>query len=540
MTSVLYTISKYLIIVLFAYFVYASFGVVRDLPVEALKKKLNTQRVLMILIHFLAFLSIAVKIFQGKTEDATLLSLFAFYLGQLLYIVLAVCVLPKVIPLSRGMNNCMLMFICIGLIMQTRLGFSSAVRQFFMIVGGTILYIAFSVIIKRVKFARDLKWVYCIAGVALLVLVLILSTASMGAKTYLDLGFITFQPLEFVKILFVLFVASFFYKDKSYKTVVITAVFAAAHVLILVACNDLGGALILAVLYVIMVYVAKKDWKILAIGFLGFVFAALIAYKLFSHVQVRVEAWLDPFSDIAGNGYQIAQSLFAIGTGGWFGLGIYSGSPKSIPEVTNDMIFSAICEELGVFFGIMLILLWLCFILMIVRVSLRVSNIFYKLVCFGCAVAFGVQIFLNIGGAVKFIPLTGVNLPFISSGGSSMFASMIMIGMVQALYVISEIDVELEKEAAMRAQAPSPARGRRGRKEQKVRQVKETDEGGLYEETGQIYEDVDLKGYDDLAFEETDYEARIADKVRKIESDDLSGRKTDRTEKVKRIDPEDL
>ena len=539
MASVLYTISKYLIIVLFAYFVYVSFGVVRDLPVEKAKRKFNSQRTLMISIHFLAFLSIAVKIFQGKATDATLLQLLLFYLGQLIYILITACILPKVIPLSRGMNNCMLMFICIGLIMQTRLGFSSAVRQFFMIVAGTLLYIAFSVIIKKVDFARNLKWVYCIAGVALLILVLILSTASKGAKTYLDLGFITFQPLEFVKILFVLFVAAFFYKDKSYKTVIITAAFAAAHVLILVACNDLGGALILAVIYVIMVYVAKKDWKILAIGFLGFICAALLAYKLFSHVQVRVEAWLDPFSDITGNGYQIAQSLFAIGTGGWFGLGIYSGSPKLIPEVSNDMIFSAICEELGVFFGIMLILLWMCFILMTVRVSLRVSNIFYKLVCFGCGMVFGVQIFLNIGGAVGFIPLTGVNLPFISSGGSSMFASMIMTGMVQALYVISEIDVEIEKEAAMQA-SMGRDEGRKERRKQKVRQVSAEDAPYLYEETKGTDEEDLLYGYDDIALNDTDYEARIAHKVRQIESDDIYTEDTDRTKKVRRIDPEDL
>lgn len=539
MTSVLYTISKYLIIVLFAYFVYVSFGAQRDFSSENAKKKFNSQRTLMIFIHFLAFLSIAVKIFQGKATDATLIQLSAFYFGQLIYIVIIACILPRIIPLSRGMNNCMLMFICIGLIMQTRLGFSSAVRQFFMIVLGTVLYIAFSVIIKKVDFARNLKWVYCIAGVALLILVLILSTASKGAKTYLDLGFITFQPLEFVKILFVLFVAAFFYKDKSYKTVIITAVFAAAHVLILVACNDLGGALILAVIYVIMVYVAKKDWKILAIGFLGFVCAALLAYKLFSHVQVRVEAWLDPFSDIAGNGYQIAQSLFAIGTGGWFGLGIYSGSPKSIPEVSNDMIFSAICEELGVFFGIMLILLWLCFILMIVRISLRVSNIFYKLVCFGCAMIFCVQIFLNIGGAVGFIPLTGVNLPFISSGGSSMFASMIMTGMVQALYVISEIDVEIEKEAAMQASLSKPE-GRRAAGKQKVRQVSAEDEPYPYKKTKDRNEGNGFYGSDDIFPEETDYETQIAHKVRQIESDNIYSEDKDRTKKVRRIDPEDL
>lgn len=445
MSSVLYTISKYLIIILFAYFVYASFSAQRDLKPDRLKKICSRQRRLLIYIHALAYFSIVIKIYQGKVTDSSVFQMLIFWAAQLLYFLLAGSLLPKIIHLNRSINNCMLMFVCIGLIIQTRLGFSDAVRQFLIICAATILYIAFSVIIKRVNFARNLKWVYCIAGVALLVMVLILSTVSKGAKTYLDLGFITFQPLEFVKILFVLFIAAFFYNDTSNKTVLITAAFAAAHVLILVACNDLGGALILAVMYVLMVYVAKKDWKILVTGSIGFALAAVCAYFLFSHVRVRVQIWLDPFSDVANTGYQIAQSLFAIGTGGLFGMGLYGGAPKTIPEVANDMIFAAICEELGVIFGILLIILWLCFILMIIRISLRVSNIFYKLVCFGAGLAFAVQVLLNIGGAVKFIPLTGVNLPFISSGGSSAFASMILLGMVQALYVVSEADPENEK-----------------------------------------------------------------------------------------------
>lgn len=447
MADVLYTIARYLIVILFACFVCVSFNVQRERPLEKLKNGYNRQRVLIVCIHALAFLCIAIKVYSGKAADTTLAGLGLFYLAQLAYILIIACVLPRALPLSRALNNCMVMFLATGLIIQTRLGFQTALRHFLLILAGTVLYIIFSILIKKVNFARNLKWAYCIAGVVLLVMVLVLAGVSGGAKTYLDLGFVTFQPLEFVKILFVLFVASFFYKDKSFKTVIITGIFAAAHVLILVACNDLGGALILAVLYVLMVYVAKKDWKILMIGLAGFCLAAVCAYFLFSHVRIRITAWLDPFSDVANTGYQIAQSLFAIGTGGWFGLGLYGGSPKSIPEVTNDMVFSAIAEEMGVIFAIMLIFLWLAFMLMIIRISLRVSNIFYKLVCFGMGLAFGVQVFLNIGGAVKFIPLTGVNLPFISSGGSSIFASMIMIGIVQALYVISEVDVELEKEA---------------------------------------------------------------------------------------------
>lgn len=446
MTNVLFTISKYLMIILFAYFAVVSFNVQRDIEASKLKHGFNKQRVLILTFHALAYISIAIKVLSGKATDVTITQLAVFYAFQFLYIILVACVLPRIVPLNRGLNNCMVMFAMVGLIIQTRLSFSGAVRQFYLLIGGTVLLIAFAVISTKVKFARDLKWLYCVAGVLLLLMVLLLSAVSGGAKTYLDLGFVTFQPLEFVKIIFVLFVASAFYKDSSFKTVLITGIFAVIHVLILVACNDLGGALILACLYVLMVYVAKKDWKILGLGVVGFSAAAVAAYTLFSHVRVRVNIWLDPFTDTAGKGYQIAQSLFAIGTGSWFGLGLYNGAPKTIPEVYNDMIFSAISEELGVVFSIMLILLWLCFILMIMRISMRVSNTFYKLLCFGLGLVFAIQVFLNIGGAIKFIPLTGVNLPFISNGGSSMLATMIMVGIIQALYVISEVDMMLEKE----------------------------------------------------------------------------------------------
>ena len=536
MADVLYTISKYLIIILFACFVYASFGVCRQLPAHKLKKKYNTQRVLMIFIHFLAFLSIGIKVLQGKAVDVTLRQLGVFYLAQLAYIIITACILPRVLTLNRALNNCMLMFICVGMIIQMRLGYSAALRQFYMIAGGTVLYVIFAIVIKKVNFARNLKWLYCIAGVALLILVLVLAGVSGGAKTYLDLGIITFQPLEFVKILFVLFVAAFFYTDRSYKTVLITGIMAAAHVLILVACNDLGGALILAVIYVLMVYAAKKDWKILLIGLVLFGVACVCAYSLFSHVQTRVTAWLDPFSDISGAGYQIAQSLFAIGTGGWFGMGLYSGSPKTIPEVTNDMVFSAIAEELGVFFGILLILLWLCFILMIFRVSLRLSNIFHKLVCFGMGLAFGVQVFLNIGGAVKFIPLTGVNLPFISSGGSSMFASMIMIGMVQALYVISEVDVLNEREAAAFAfdKRFEPESAPAARQRDLLRT--ESEDAGY---TPGGYYGGKNGGGTEAYYNEEDYESIIAAKVRNMEEDN-SENKTGKKKKVRKINPEDF
>ena len=166
---------------------------------------------------------------------------------------------------------------------------------------------------------------------------------------------LSFQPSEFVKIIYVMFVASILSRAKHFGHILISAVLAGIHVLILTASKDLGGALIYFITYIVLLYVSTHKLRYLAAGFLGGAVAAYVSYLMFSHVRVRVAAWLDPWTDINATGYQIAQSLFGIGTGGWFGMGIDAGTPSSIPYVEQDFIFSAICEELGVIFGICLI-----------------------------------------------------------------------------------------------------------------------------------------------------------------------------------------
>lgn len=446
MTEIILTSAKYLIIIFFAYFVYISFRAQRDVPDEKKKTSFMLQRIFILIIHALAFLCICINININPDISLSIPSTIGLYCGQLCYLIILSFVIPKFVSLSKGLNNVMCMFIAIGFIIQTRLNFDSSVRQFFIILLGTGVFLVFVFLCKRAKFLRNLTWVYAAAGMILLLLVFALAAFTKGAKLALDLGFFSFQPMEFVKIIFVMFVASAFYKSNSFKTVVITAACAAIHVLIVVFCRDLGSALILSIIYILMLYVATKKLIFIGIGGVGLVAAAFVAYKLFAHVQTRVLIWLNPWDYIDDKGYQIAQSLFAIGTGGWFGSGIFRGSPKYIPEVSNDMVFSAISEEMGAIFSILLIMLTLCFILMIMRVAIRVNNLFYKLLAFGLGAAYAIQVFLTIGGATKFIPLTGVNLPFISSGGSSLLASMIFIAIIQALYVISEADVERERE----------------------------------------------------------------------------------------------
>ena len=170
-----------------------------------------------------------------------------------------------------------------------------------------------------------------------------------------------------------------------------------------------------------MLYAATSQPIYFLGGLAGGSVAAYAAYRMFGHVRVRVMAWRNPLGYIDKEGYQISQSLFAIGTGGWFGMGLNQGLPTGIPVVDSDFIFSAISEELGGFFAICIILLYInCFIVLI-NLSLGHEETFPRLLSLGFSVMFGFQVILSIGGVIKFIPSTGVTLPLISSGGSSLY-----------------------------------------------------------------------------------------------------------------------
>ncbi len=202
------------------------------------------------------------------------------------------------------------------------------------------------------------------------------------------------------------------------------------------ASKDLGSALIFFVVYVLMAFIATGRWIYLFLGISGGAGAAVIAYRLFSHVQVRVQAWRDPFSCIDDAGFQITQSLFGISSGGWFGLGLFRGNPTSIPLVEADFVFSAVAEELGILFSMCLILICISSFIMCMNIALKLQDRFYRLIAFGLGVTYIFQVFLTVGGGTKFIPMTGVTLPFISYGGSSVLTTLVMFFIIEGLYII--------------------------------------------------------------------------------------------------------
>lgn len=432
MTNIIVEISKYLIIVLFACYTYECFSAFRGKLSEEKKNRIfKRQMILMYMIHLDAYLAI-----YAVTDDILMIIFFVF---QLVFVLITIsCYQLLYTGASRLLTNNMCMLLEIGFIMLSRLSFDKAVRQYLIAVAAMIVTLIIPVLIRRIRFVRKLTWLYALIGIGALVVVAVLGATSYGAKLSITVAGISVQPSEFIKIIFVFFVAGMLHEKTDFKQVCITTVVAAIHVLTLVVSKDLGGALIFFFTYLIMLYVATRKIFYLASGMLAGSVAAVAAYHLFSHVRVRVLAWSDPLSVIENEGYQICQSLFAIGTGGWFGVGLYQGMPEKIPVVEQDFIFSAISEEMGGIFALCLLMVCVSCFLMILNIAMQMKDQFYKLVALGLGTVYGFQVFLMVGGVTKFIPSTGVTLPLVSYGGSSLLSTMIMFAIVQGLYILRQ------------------------------------------------------------------------------------------------------
>lgn len=442
MINLVTTLSKYLMILLIAIYTYYNFRYF-SIREERIKTRICLlQNGAMLLIHALAY----TVIYMRTKDDKMILFFGAQFLFFVLYLSFYRVLYSRRSQLLLN-NTCMLL--CVSLIMLTRISFERAVRQFAIIAVAAVLTLVIPFILDRAWQLARIPWVYGTLGLILLLIVCVAGQTSFGAQLSISVGGISFQPSEFVKLSFVFFVATMFYRSLDFKTVVITTLAAAAHVLILVLSKDLGSALIFFATYLLMLFIATGSYLYLGLGAGLGCGASMLAYQLFAHVRERVAAWRNPWSDIAANGYQIAQSLFAIGTGGWFGMGLYQGMPKKIPVVEKDFIFAAISEELGGIFALCILLICLGCFLQFMLIAGQMQASFYKLVAFGLGTVYIIQVFLTIGGVIKFIPLTGVTLPFVSYGGSSILSTFILFNIIQGLYILKRNEGEEEDAAEL-------------------------------------------------------------------------------------------
>lgn len=346
---------------------------------------------------------------------------------------------------NRQIMNHMKLLLSVGFIMQSRLSFDKARRLLIIIAVSLLICLVIPMLIRKLTILKSKTFIflYGFFGAALLAFVCALGSVTYGSKLSMEILGLAFQPSEFVKIIFAFFLAGLLYQTNRMGRILLSAALSAIYVLLLVASKDLGAALIYCVIYLAVVYASTGKRRYLMGGILIGGLAGIAAYYLFAHVRVRVGIWLDPWSDMDGSGYQLTQSLFGIGMGDWFGRGIGRGIPETIPFVDEDFVFSAIAEEMGVVFGILLIMVYLNVILHFLHIAQRLKDRFYRLAAVGITASLGIQALLTIGGGSRLIPLTGVTLPLISNGGSSAMATIMMFGIMFGVSLLRQDELKM-------------------------------------------------------------------------------------------------
>ena len=317
------------------------------------------QSVLMLVFQLIAYVTLSVAMNDPTYIFFSIVQLVTFFIATALFRNLY---RKAYLPLFN--NMCFLL--SIGLVIISRLSFSSAWRQFVIAVGGLAIAIILPLFRRYFHLLKLPKFYWGLAGIVILSVVMLLGSSTLGANITWSIGGLTFQPSEFVKILYLLFLACTLKDVKTLKDIFLVGVFAGAHVLVLIGSNDLGSGLIYYVVFFFMLYLAT-DSILLLLGGTGLLaVGAVVCYHFFNHVQLRVAAYRDPWSYIDSIGYQITQALFAIGAGGAFGSGLGQGTPDKIPFATTDFIFASCCEEYGLIIGVCIILISLnCFFVML-------------------------------------------------------------------------------------------------------------------------------------------------------------------------------
>lgn len=346
---------------------------------------------------------------------------------------------PALLPLSFALSG-------IGIAFVTRLAPELAMRQVMWLFFGVVCMLLVLIFLKNLDRIANYKYTLMIVGFLLLLspLLPVVGQEIYGSRIWLNIAGISFQPGEIAKILIVLFLAGYLaqnremlsifthrigpFKIPDLATLVPLLVMWVISLLIVIFEKDLGSALVVFFVFITMLYVATGKKTYLIIGFVLIAIGGVAAFLLFDHVQIRVDTWLDPFKDATGDGYQLVQAIFSIADGGLFGVGIGNGMSDQIPIVESDFIFAAIAEETGLLGAAGLLLLYLCFVIRGLVTAARAKSDVSSFIAVGLTASIILQAFIIVGGVTRLIPLTGLTLPFVSQGGSSLLASFIAIG----------------------------------------------------------------------------------------------------------------
>lgn len=337
----------------------------------------------------------------------------------------------------------------LGLVLIHRLETNLFFSQLQWIILGMAIFCISASLFKRLGRLINYKYLTGIVGVGLLLAAILFGTEIGGSKSWIIMGPIRFQPSEFAKLFIIFFLGAYLVEHKkvlattnfklgplefpAFRFIAPLITIWSLAILMFLLQRDLGSALLFFGIAVSMTYMANGNFSYVAIASLFFSFSSAVSYFIFSHVQVRVAIWQNPWLDPNGQAYQIVQSLLAVGSGGMLGSGLGFGHPGYIPEVHTDFIFAAVAEELGFAGACAVIIIYALIIYRGYKIALSAENEMEMLVAAGIASCLAMQVFTIIAGVTKLIPLTGITLPFISYGGSSIVTNFIMVGLLFAL-----------------------------------------------------------------------------------------------------------
>lgn len=327
----------------------------------------------------------------------------------------------------------------IGIAIIYRLNRQEGYKQIIWFVTGIIIYILVVVLMPKMPQMAKIKNIFLVGVLTFMPLALLFGKESWGSKNWVYIGGLGFQPSEFGKIILVFYLASelmnFDYNKKGaedLKVLVKSGLVVLYSLGCLVLQRDLGSALIFFGVFIAILYVgtSKKKYVVACLGL--FMAGSVVAYKLFGHVRTRVQIWRDPWAYESEAGFQIVQGLYSISSGGMLGSGLGQGYTKDfVPVYTSDYIFAAICEEFGMIFGIGIMILFFLLFYRGIRGAFISKNKFSQLVAVGLSSMIAFQTLVIIGGIFAIIPLTGIALPFVSYGGSSMLTTFFALGILQ-------------------------------------------------------------------------------------------------------------
>jgi len=348
---------------------------------------------------------------------------------------------PILLPVAGLLNG-------LGFVTITRIDNDLAAKQAAWTAIGIAAFAATLWFVRRARDLASYRWTFALIGFALLLLPLVpgIGEEINGSRIWVRIGPVNFQPGEFAKISLAIFFASYLVEkrellamgswgigplrlpDPKHLGPVLLAW--GTSIIVMVSQKDLGSSLLFFTLFLVMLWVSTQRASYLAVGTVLFAAGSYYAWTSFVHVQQRVTIWLDPWTDPKGDGYQIVEAAFAMANGGVSGTGLGLSGRVSIPAAENDFIFAVIAEELGLA-GATIILS--CFLLIVgsgLRIASRADNAFDKLLATGLTALVGVQAFIIIAGVTRLLPLTGVTLPFVSYGGSSLLANYVLLALL--------------------------------------------------------------------------------------------------------------